>query len=115
LKIAKKWEQLKWSTLKSKTKIIVLVNIIIILIGFIFLGYGYYEDNSIFLSIGAGLFTSGIVALFYLIYPQVDIELDFLRFRRMGLRNVYPRRDMSQEYSELLKKQKNKLTYWVSD
>ena len=90
--------------LKSKTKIIVLVNIIVILVGFIFLGYGYHEDNSIFLSIGAGLFTSGIVALFYLIYPQIDIELDFLRFRRMGLRNVYPRRDISQEYSELLKK-----------
>ncbi|KAF5436924.1 hypothetical protein C5S35_06600 [Candidatus Methanophagaceae archaeon] len=100
----KRLEQLKWATLKSKTKIIVLVNIIIILIGFIFLGYGYYVNNSIFLSTGAGLFTSGIVALFYLIYPQIDIELDFLRFRRMGLKNVYSRRDISQEYSELLEK-----------
>jgi hypothetical protein len=104
LTLAKRWEQLKWATLKSKTKIIVLVNIIIILIGFNFLGYGYYKDNPIFLTIGAGFFTSGIVALFYLIYPQVDIELDFLRFRRMGLRNVYSRRDISQEYSELLEK-----------
>ena len=56
------------------------------------------------MSIGAGLFTSGIVALFYLIYPQVDIESDFLQFRRMGLRKVYPRRDINQEYSKLLEK-----------
>jgi hypothetical protein len=45
LTIAKRWEQLKWATLKSKTKIIVLVNIIIILIGFNFLGYGYHKED----------------------------------------------------------------------
>jgi hypothetical protein len=92
----------KWFSIKDKTKIIILINIIIILLGIIFLGYS--PNNEIIQNIGAGLFASGIVAIFYLIYPHLDIEKDYLRFRKMGLINVYQRRDLNQEYSELLKK-----------
>ncbi|MDP3065319.1 MAG: hypothetical protein Q8N08_01135 [Methanobacteriaceae archaeon] len=95
-----------WFSLKDKTKIIILINIIIILLGLIFIGYS--QNDQIILNIGAGLLASGIVAIFYLIYPHIDFERDYLRFRQMGLKDIYLRRDQSQEYSELLKKaQKN--------
>lgn len=97
---------MKWFTLKDKTKIIILINIIIILLGFIALRS--YPNDQIMMNIGAGFLASGIVAIFYLIYPHIDFERDYLRFRQMGLKDVYLRRDQSQEYSELLKKaQKN--------
>jgi len=90
--------------LKYKIKIIILINIIIILLGICLSIYGYFDDTEIFLNVGAGLLASGIVAIFYLLYPQLNIEEDYLRFRKMGLINVYQRRDLSQEYSELLEK-----------
>ncbi len=97
---------MKWFSLKDKTKIIILINVIIILIGLIFLWF--FPNDQIIFNVGAGLLASGIVAIFYLIYPHIDFERDYLRFRQMGLKDVYLRRDQSQEYSELLKKaQKN--------
>ena len=95
---------MNWATLKDKTKIIILINIIIIFLGIIFTVYGYFKDDQIVINIGAGLVTSGIVAIFYLIYPHLDIENDYLRFRKMGLIDVYQRRNLSQEYLELLDK-----------
>lgn len=93
-----------WATIKDKTKIIILINIIIIFLGIIFTVYGYFKIDQIILNVGAGLVTSGIVAIFYLIYPHLDIEKDYLRFRKMGLIDVYQKRNLSQEYSELLVK-----------
>lgn len=95
---------MKWASLKNKTKIIILINIIIIFLGIIFTLYGYFNDNQIIINVGAGFVTSGIVAIFYLIYPHLDIEKDYLRFRKMGLIDVFQRRNLSQEYSELLVK-----------
>ncbi|MCX9012718.1 MAG: hypothetical protein OIN66_16575 [Candidatus Methanoperedens sp.] len=95
---------MNWFNLKNKTKIVILVNVIVVLIGIIFTVYAYFNSSEISLSIGAGLVTSGIVAIFYLIYPHLDIEKDYLHFRKMGLINVYQRRDLSKEYSELLYK-----------
>lgn len=92
---------------KDKITIIILINIIIILLGFIILGFS--SDNQIHLNVGAGLLASGIVALFYLIYPHFDIERDYLKFRKMGLINVFQRRDQSEEYSELLKNAEKKI------
>lgn len=92
----------RWFSLRNKTKIIILINILIVSSGIIFTLYGYFNNNQIIIDIGVGLVTSGIVAIFYLIYPHLDIEKDYLRFRKMGLRDVYPRRDQSQEYAELL-------------
>ena len=91
-------------SLKDKTKIIILINIIIIILGISLIIYGNSDNNNIFINIGSGLLASGIVAIFYLIYPHLNIEEDYLRFRRMGLINVYQRRDLNQEYSELLEK-----------
>lgn len=88
--------------IKDKTTIIILINIIVILLGIIFLGY--FPNNPIIFNVGAGLLASGIVAIFYLIYPQIDIERDYLRFRKMGFLDVYPRRDQSKDYDDLLKK-----------
>lgn len=88
--------------IKDKTKIIFLINIIVIILGIIFLGY--FPNNQIIFNVGAGLLASGIVAVFYLIYPQIDIERDYLRFRKMGFLDVYPRRDQSKDYDDLLKK-----------
>ena len=81
--------------------IIFLINIIVIICGFSLISF---QNNQNLLNIGAGLLASGIVAIFYLIYPQIDLERDYLRFRKMGLIDVYPRRDQSKEYDDLLKK-----------
>ncbi len=96
-----------WFSLKDKIKIIFLINIIIVLFGFIFLGY--FPNNQIIINIGAGLLASGIVAIFYLIYPQIDFERDYLHFRQMGLIDVYHRRDQNKEYSLLLQKSKKNI------
>ncbi|MFZ2411544.1 MAG: hypothetical protein WAW23_08235, partial [Candidatus Methanoperedens sp.] len=93
---------MNWIALRDKTKIIILINIVIILLGIILLGY--FPNDQLILNIGAGLLASGIVAIFYLLYPHLDIEKDYLRFRKMGLIDVFQRRNLSQEYSELLKK-----------
>lgn len=95
---------MNWFHLKNKTKMVILVNFIVILIGIIFTVYAYFKSSELNLNIGAGLVTSGIVAIFYLIYPHLDIEKDYLLFRKMGLMNVYQRRDLSKEYLELLNK-----------
>ncbi len=95
--------------IKDKTKIIVLINIIILLLGISLTIYAYFKNDSIILNIGAGLITSGIVAIFYLIYPHLDMEKDYLRFRKMGLIDIYQRRNLSQEYSELLETAEKKI------
>ncbi len=85
---------MKWFSLKDKTKIIFLINIVIILLGIILV---YFQNDPQFQNIGAGLLASGIVAIFYLFYPHINFESDYLRFRKMGLIDVYQRRNLSQE------------------
>jgi len=93
---------MNWKRITDKKMIIILINIIIIICGGSLLLS--FPNNQNLLNIGAGLLASGIVAIFYLIYPQIDLERDYLRFRKMGLLEVYPRRDQSKEYENLLKK-----------
>lgn len=93
---------MNWKKITDKKMIIILINIIIIVCGGSLLLS--FPNNQNLLNIGAGLLASGIVAIFYLIYPQIDLERDYLRFRKMGLLEVYPRRDQSKEYENLLKK-----------
>jgi len=93
---------MNWKKITDKKMIIILINIIIIICGGSLLLS--FPNNQNLLNIGAGLLASGIVAIFYLIYPQIDLERDYLRFRKMGLLEVYPRRDQSKEYENLLKK-----------
>lgn len=92
---------MNWKRITDKKMIIFLINIIVIICGFSLISF---QNNQNLLNIGAGLLASGIVAIFYLIYPQIDLERDYLRFRKMGLIDVFPRRDQSKEYDDLLKK-----------
>jgi hypothetical protein len=93
----------------GRTKAILLVNIIVILIGMILVLAGSIQiqwNLREVSDLGISLMASGIVTLFYFAYPKSNVEEKYRQLAAKGLTETYSARDLKDEYLTLLKRAK---------
>jgi hypothetical protein len=89
----------------DRTRIVALVNVIVILVGTILAVVKVQEIGEV----GVSLIASGIVALFYFLYPKGDAEQMLHEITKNGLAKTYVGRSLPDEYSSLIERAKKKI------
>ena len=89
----------------DRTRTIALINIIVILVGTILALVKVQEIEEV----GVALIASGIVALFYFLYPKSDTEQILREITKYGLTETHCGRSLPAEYSSLIENAKKKI------
>lgn len=91
--------------LNTRTKVVLLVNVIVILVGAILI----LLNVEVIQEVGASIVASGIVTLFYFAYPKTKVEEKYNEMTKIGLTGAYGSRDLKEEYATLLESAKRKI------
>lgn len=92
-------------SLNTRTKVVLLVNIIVILVGTILI----LLNVEVIQEVGASIVASGIVTLFYFAYPKTKVEEKYNEIAKIGLTGAYVSRDLKEEYAALLRSAKRNI------
>jgi len=91
--------------LNIRTKIVFLVNVIVILFGIILT----LLDVQVIKEVGVSMIASGLVTFFYFAYPKTTVEERYGELTKTGLTGAYVTRDLRDEYATLLKQAKKNI------